>query len=242
VRSEQASPGAAAGDIALDATIRAAAPHQRARADTGELAISVKPAELRQKVRTRKVGATIVFCVDASGSMGAVDRMTAAKAAVLDLLVDAYQRRDRVALVSFRGDQAELVLAPTGSVELANLKLRSLATGGATPLAAGIMRALELIESERIKSPDTVPWLVLVTDGRGNVAIDGGLGSADARTAAARIRASGVHAVLIDAGGHGSSSAVRELAREAGGEYVRLPALSGVTISTTLRQRISSER
>jgi magnesium chelatase subunit D len=242
IRSEQASPDASAGDVALDATIRAAAEHQLVRAGSSDLAISIEPGELRQKVRTRKVGASIVFCVDASGSMGATNRMSAAKSAVLDLLVDAYQRRDRVSLVSFRGDTAEVVLAPTASVELANVRLRDLATGGATPLAAGIVRALELIDSERRRSPDTIPWLVLVTDGRGNVGIDGGLGSADAQTAAARVRTSGVNAVLLDTGGHNSSSAVRDLAREAGAEYVTLPAITGQMISSALRQRVSSER
>ncbi len=131
-------PMRATGDIAFDATIRAAAPNQLTRADTSELAISIKPSEIRQKVRMRKVGTSIIFCVDASGSMGATNRMSAAKAAVLDLLVDAYQHRDRVSLVSFRGDGAQVVLSPTASVELANMKLRNLASGGATPLAAGI--------------------------------------------------------------------------------------------------------
>ena len=139
----------------------------------------------------------MVFCVDASGSMGAQNRMEAAKAAVLDLLVDAYQRRDRVSVVSFRGDSAEVVLAPTASVELANLKLRDLPTGGATPLAAGILRALAVMDAERRRTPDIVPWLVLVTDGRANVGVDGGLGSSDALTAAARVRAGHVNAVLI---------------------------------------------
>jgi len=240
-RSEPARAGASATDIALDASIRAAAPHQASRSDSG-LAISIEPSELQQKVRTRKVGASVVFCVDASGSMGASNRMEAAKAAVLDLLVDAYQRRDRVSLVSFRGVGAEIVLAPTGSVELANLRLRGLATGGSTPLAAGIVCALGLIDTERRKTPDVVPWLVLVTDGRANVGIDGGLGSRDARTAAARIRANGVNAVLIDTGGKGSSNAARELARESGAEYVRLPSLTGETISDTLRQRLMSHK
>lgn len=238
-RSEPARAGVNASDVALDATIRAAAPNQLSRSDSGHLAISIDPTELQSKVRIRKVGASIVFCVDASGSMGASSRMDAAKAAVLDLLVDAYQRRDRVSLVSFRGESADVVLAPTGSVELANLKLRNLPTGGATPLAAGMIRSLELIDSERRRSPDVVPWMVLVTDGRANVGIDGGLGSEDAKSAASRVRSGRVNAVFIDTGGPGASSAVRELAREAGAEYVKLASLTGQSISATVRQRLS---
>jgi len=238
-RSEPARPGVSASDVALDASIRAAAPYQLARADQGDLAISISPSDVQSKVRTRKVGASIVFCVDASGSMGASSRMEAAKAAVLDLLVDAYQRRDRVSVISFRGESAEVVLAPTGSVELANLKLRRLPTGGATPLAAGLVRALELIDSEKRRSPDVIPWLVLVTDGRANVGIDGGVGSEDAKVVAGRVRAARINAVLLDTGGQSSSSAAaRELAREAGAEYVKLASLTGEVISETVRQRL----
>ena len=236
-RSEPARDGALASDIALDASIRAAAPHQKGRSADG-LAVSIDPSELKQKVRTRKVGASVVFCVDASGSMGAQNRMEAAKAAVLDLLVDAYQRRDRVSVVSFRGDSAEVVLAPTASVELANLKLRDLPTGGATPLAAGILRALALMDAERRRTPDIVPWLVLVTDGRANVGVDGGLGSEDARVAAGRIVAAKVNAVVVDAGGSGSGAASRDLARAAGAEYVKLPALSGSALTRVVREHL----
>ncbi len=239
IRSEKAAPGVTASNVALDATIRAAAASQALRSSSSDLAITIDPSELRQKVRTRKVGASIVFCVDASGSMGATNRMSAAKAAVLDLLVDAYQRRDRVSLVSFRGDGAEVVLAPTASVELANMKLKNLPTGGATPLAAGITAALEIVQSERRRLSDVVSWVVLVTDGRGNVGIDGGLGSEDALTAARRLGASKAHTVILDTGiGPAGGSAARELARAADGEYVRLSALDGPQMSSIVRERL----
>ena len=237
-RSEPARADVRATDVALDASIRAAAPHQIARGDSGDLAISISRADLHSKVRTRKVGASIVFCVDASGSMGASSRMEAAKAAVLDLLVDAYQRRDRVSLVSFRGETAEVVLAPTGSVELAKLKLRTLPTGGATPLAAGVLRALELVESERRRTPDILVWLVVLTDGRANVGIDGGLGSEDARVAVGRIVAAKINAVVVDAGGNTPSSACRDLARLAEAEYVRLTTLNGSTLSRMVKEHL----
>jgi len=225
-------------DVALDATVRAAAPNQASR--DSNLAIAVKPEEVMTKVRKRRVGATIVLCVDGSGSMGADSRMDAAKVAILDLLVDAYQRRDRVGLVSFRGDRADVVLAPTASVELAQLKLKSLPTGGATPLAAGLLRALELLESEVKRNSDVVPWLVLVTDGRANVGLNGGLGSEDARAVATRLRSSGVKAVVVDTGsGPRAVSMAREIADVADAEYVRLVTLDGASIAATVRDRVS---
>lgn len=239
-RAERADTAIAASDFALDATIRAAAQNQAGREAPEGMALKIEQSDVHRKVRTRKVGASIVFCVDASGSMGASKRMDAAKAAVLDLLVEAYQRRDRVSLVSFRGDRADIVLSPTASVELANLRLRSLPTGGATPLAAGIMKALEVLETELRRSAETVPWLVLVTDGRGNVGLDGGLGSEDARAAATRLKmVSGVNAVVIDTAGGSGVSAAKDLARAAGAEYVKLATLDGKSLVSEVRRRIS---
>ncbi|MDP2182566.1 MAG: magnesium chelatase subunit D family protein [Actinomycetota bacterium] len=236
-RAEPAKTGATTVDVALDATIRAAAPYQASR--EGEMAIKIEPQDVHRKVRKRRVGASILFCVDASGSMGADSRMEAAKSAILELLVDAYQRRDRVGLVSFRGDEAHTVLAPTASVELAQLKMRSLPTGGATPLAHGMLRALDLIESERKRDTETIPWLVLVTDGRANVGLNGGLGSEDARAVAAKVRASKIHAVVLDTGaGTRGSSGAKEIAKAAGAEYVRLTRLSGGDIAESIRGRV----
>jgi len=236
-RSEPGRASTQGSDVALDATIRAAAPQQTAR--EGDMAINVRREDVRAKVRTRKVGATIVFCVDGSGSMGADSRMQAAKNAVLELLKDAYQRRDRVGLVSFRGDDAETVLSPTASVELAQLKLRNLPTGGATPLAAGMLRGLELLEIDMRRNADVVPWLVVVTDGRANVGLSGGLGSEDARAMAARLRASKAQAVVLDTGsGPRATSGAREIAVAANAEYVRLTSIDGSVIADTVRQRL----
>jgi len=235
-RSEPVRPGARI-DVAFDATIRAAAPHQADR--EGPLAITLEPSDLRNKVRTRRVGASIVFCVDASGSMGAANRMEAAKAAVLDLLVGAYQRRDRVGLVAFRGEGAEVLLAPTASVELAQLKLRSLPVGGATPLAHGLLRSIEVIESERKRNREIVPWLVLVTDGRANVGVDGGLGSEDARSAAQRVRDLAINTIVIDTTAvPGGGTAAREIARVAGADYVRLLSVDSNALVTVVKERV----
>ncbi|MCE5203243.1 MAG: VWA domain-containing protein [Actinomycetia bacterium] len=238
VSSEPLRPGMAP-DIAFDATMRAAAPMQAGR--EGDLAIKLDTADLQNKVRQRRVGASIVFCVDASGSMGAINRMEAAKAAVLELLVDAYQRRDRVGLVAFRGESAELLLSPTTSVELAQLKLRSLPTGGATPLAHGLVRSLEVLESETRRNDEVIPWLVLVTDGRANVGINGGLGSEDAKSAAARVRAGNINTIVIDTTAlPGGGTAAREIAREAGAEYVRLAGLDGKGLVGVVRKHVRS--
>jgi magnesium chelatase subunit D len=237
VRAEEARPGAPV-DLALDATIRAAAPMQAKR--SGELAINIEPADIRTKVRKRRVGASIVFCVDASGSMGAANRMEAAKAAVFDLLVDAYQRRDRVGLVAFRGESADVVLQPTASVELAQLKLRTLPTGGATPVAHGILKSLEVLAAETRRDDSVVPWLVLLTDGKANVGIGDGLGSEDARSAAAKLKDTAIHTLVIDTSGPGGGLSARELARAAGGEYVRIGSPSANALVGAVRERLSA--
>ncbi|MBE0475779.1 MAG: magnesium chelatase subunit D family protein [Coriobacteriia bacterium] len=235
-RSEVPKPGAPA-DIAVDATLRAAAARQSER--EGAMALQVRPEDVRNKVRTRRVGVSVVFCVDASGSMRASSRMETAKAAVLDLLADAYRRRDRVGLVSFRGDGADVVLPPTSSVELARLKLRSIPTGGATPLASGISRGLELLEAERRRDAEVVPWLVLVTDGRANVGLAGGLGSEDARAMAARVRATKVNALVIDTDtGPARNGAARDIARSCAGEYVRLSSFDAPSVASAVRDRV----
>lgn len=237
VRAEPARAGQPV-DLALDATIRAAAPHQASR--TSDLAIAIEQQDMRTKVRKRRVGASIVFCVDASGSMGASNRMEAAKAAVLELLVDAYQRRDRVGLVAFRGESAHVVLQPTASVELAQLKLKTLPTGGATPIAHGILTSLDVLNAETRREDGIVPWLVLLTDGRANVGIGAGLGSEDARNAAARLKDTAINTLVVDTSGPGAGMAARDLARAAGAEYVRLGDVGGSALAGAVRQRLSA--
>lgn len=155
----------AAGDLALAATLRRAAVHQVARGRTGS-GLILAADDLRQKVREGHEGNLVLFVVDASGSMAARRRMTAVKGAVLSLLVDAYQRRDRVGLVTFAGQDAAIALPPTSSVDLAARLLTDLPTGGRTPLAAGLETAGRLLAAERIRDPHRRPLLVLVTDGR----------------------------------------------------------------------------
>ncbi len=210
-------PTGAVTDLALAASLRAAA-GRRAVAGGPPLA----PADLREHVRAGREGNLVVFCVDASGSMGARRRMAAVKGAILGLLLDAYRRRDRVALVTFRGAAAHVVLPPTGSVERAAAVLGALATGGATPLAAGLHRAAELVTLERRRDPERRALVLAVTDGRASG--DGGLDAARAAAAELARVADGV--VVFD----GEEGRVRlglaaELARAAGAQLLPLAAL-----------------
>lgn len=157
-------------DIAFDATLRAAAPFQKGREKNG-CAVVINDPDLRYKKRENHVGATIVFVVDASGSMGAAKRMKATKEAVLSMLMDSYQKRDRIGLVAFRGKKAEVLLSITSSVDLAQRELQRLPTGGRTPLADGLYSAWQLLRARRRKDPEMLPMVVLVTDGRANSAL-----------------------------------------------------------------------
>ncbi|WP_330261859.1 putative cobaltochelatase [Streptomyces sp. NBC_00539] len=149
----------------LAATVQAAAPHQKARGRSGR-GLVVRKDDLRQATREGREGNLVLFLVDASGSMAARQRMGAVKGAVLSLLLDAYQRRDKVGLITFRGRTAELALPPTSSVDAAAARLEQLPTGGRTPLAAGLLKAHEVLRIERLRDPSRRPLLVVVTDGR----------------------------------------------------------------------------
>ena len=190
-----AVPEAKSTDLALDATLRAAAPHQTGRrTDTPDApdsalspALLIEPWDVRDKVRETKTGSLILFVVDASGSMGAQRRMVAVKGAILSLLLDAYQRRDRVGLIAFRGATAQMLLPATSSVDLAQTLLWDMPTGGRTPLSRGLMLALEVVEAEKMKDRNVLPLLVVMSDGRANVSI-----SADPSTAPLSVAASGL--------------------------------------------------
>jgi magnesium chelatase subunit D len=225
------------------ATLRAAAPLQTQRtrstgADDGERRIQLKPADLRYKIRSRPLGALTVFIVDASGSMAARRRMALAKGAVMSLLLRAYQTRDEVALIAFRGAAAEVLLPPTSSVHLASVRLRVLPTGGRTPLALALSRAGALVEQRAAagQGSATPTTLVVVSDGRANVALADGDPYADALTEARLLRAAGVGAIVVDTeDGPVRLGRARMLATELGAAYVRLADLpAGVDPETAL--------
>jgi magnesium chelatase subunit D len=211
-------PAGPLGGVAIGATIRAAAA-------SGHGA-PVAATEVREAVREQRAGNLVILAVDASGSMGADTRMEAAKAAILGLLLDAYQRRDRVALVTFRGDGADVVLRPTGSVEVARARLSDLPTGGRTPLAAGIHTALTLAQH-----PADRPLLVLVSDGRATAGPDGQDPLVAAKEAAAEVRRRKVPAVVVDAeDGHARLGLAAELAQAMGARYLTLAQLTAASV------------
>jgi len=159
-------------DIAFDATIRAAAPYQKDREDQRqEVAFAIQPGDLQRKVRVKKSANLVMFVVDASWSMAVAERMQATKGAILSLLTDAYQRRDRVGLIVFQKDRATLVLPPTNSIQLAQRALADIPVGGKTPLAAGLYLAHQVIKQQSMIYPDVTPLMILLTDGAGNVAM-----------------------------------------------------------------------
>ena len=215
-------------------TVVAAAPHQRARGRSGP-GLRIAREDLRQAVREGREGNLVLFVVDASGSMGSRARMGAVKGAVLSLLLDAYQRRDKVGLVTFRGSAAELALPPTWSVEAAAARLAELPTGGRTPLAAGLLEAHQVLRLERIRDPRRRPLLVVVTDGRATGA-RGSASLADAHRAAALLAGAGTAAVVVDC----ESGPVRlglaaGLGAVLGAQTLRLEELGADALAATVR-------
>ncbi len=196
VRPSLAKP--AIPDLAIDATIRAAAPYQGLRA-RGNLALAILEPDLRYKVREKRIGRNILFVVDASGSMGADERMAETKAAILSLLVDAYQKRERVGLIVFRGREARVALPFTHSVEMAQRYLTVLPTGGKTPLPHALYLARELLRQEKTRHPRDAFLLVLITDGRANLSLaKGGQPMAEIKELAAQLRGLGINALVLD--------------------------------------------
>ncbi|MEU7101692.1 putative cobaltochelatase [Streptomyces longwoodensis] len=221
-------PRGALTKLHLAATVQAAAPHQRARGRSGP-GLVIRRDDLRQAAREGREGNLVLFLVDASGSMAARQRMSAVKGAVLSLLLDAYQRRDKVGLVTFRGSAADVALPPTSSVDAAAARLESLPTGGRTPLAAGLLKAHEVLRVERLRDPARRALVVLVTDGR---ATGGPEPVALAGRAARLFAAEQVASVVVDC----ESGPVRlglagQLATELGGTAVTLDELRADAIA-----------
>lgn len=215
------------GNLALEATLRAAAGRT---AGSGQ-PFQIRREDLRASIKKRKVGNLILFILDASASMGCRERIESTKKVVQQLLVDAYQKRDRVGLITFRDQKAQLILNPTSSIQLANLRIRELATGGATPLNHGLAMGLMVARRELRREPDLVPLLVLITDGHGNV----GLASEDpwreSLEIAEKIRAEGLQGVVFDTSnpsfrlGRNAATQARRIAEAMGAAYYHLSTL-----------------
>lgn len=229
-------------DLAFDATIRVAAPYQRYR-DRGDLAIAIEKSDFRQKIKERRKGVSILFVVDASGSMGARKRMVAVKGAIFSLLKQSYQNRDKVGLISFRKDRAEILLPFTKSVDFAYRKLKEMPTGGTTPLAAAILKANMEIKRELRINPSERCYVALVTDGRANVSLSGEDALKDAMSASVVVgRDSPATWIVVDTGiGYPHLDNALMLSERMNGIYLRLEELKAENlahrISTIVKSR-----
>jgi magnesium chelatase subunit D len=234
VRAADAGSQDGAG-LHIVGTLSAAAPHQRDRGRTGP-GLALRAGDVRRAVREGKEGNLVLFAVDASGSMAARTRMSAVTGAVLSLLSDAYQRRDKVGVITFRAGAAELVLPPTSSVEAAARRLRRLTTGGRTPLADGLLLTRRVLAAERLRDPRRRALLIVLTDGRATASGAGGEPVADALRAASQLAGDGVASITVDCE-HGPvrlGLAVR-LASVLGGPCLTLAQLSADQVAGVVR-------
>lgn len=227
-RVGSSSPKGRAGSIHLIETARAAAPHQVSRGRTGGRLL-LASSDLRVAVKEGREANLVLFCVDASGSMAARGRMREVKTAIVSLLTDAYRRRDKVALITFRGNTAEIALPPTGSVEAAVSRLQDLPAGGRTPLAEALAKSAHLLSIERVRDPRRRALLVVVTDGR---ATSGPDAVARSRTAAAHLRASPISCVVVDCEtGRFRMGLAAQLAETLGAEYLPVGEVSALALT-----------
>lgn len=233
----RATPHENPTDLALDATIRSVARRGTKNAD-GQLEIT--RADLHQKERAGRVGTLLLFVVDASGSMGARRRMEAVKGAVLSLLIDAYQQRDQVGVIAFRGPEAEVLLPPTNSVDLAERALRTLPTGGRTPLAHALVVAVDTIRMARRANPQLVTLVIMLSDGKANVCLPGTTGDPwqQAIETATTFVAEEIPVLVLDTNtSYVRTGRIEDLARTLAAECLSLDQLTTDTLVLAVRQR-----
>lgn len=225
VRAE--NPKAKTSDIAFDATLRAAAPYQKARPSNG-CAVVIRKDDLRSKVREKRTGNIFLFVVDASGSMGARERMKTVKGVIFKILLDAYQKRDRVGMVAFRKNQAEVLLPVTRSVDFAQKKLATMPTGGKTPLAKGLLKAEDVLDMLYRQDANQDPVMILITDGRATSSLNKGTNPVtDALEEAKRIGRRNIPVAVIDTeSGFIKLGLAKKLAKAMGASYFQVDKIS----------------
>lgn len=220
-------PKAKTSDIAFDATLRAAAPYQKARPSNG-CAVVIRKDDLRSKVREKRTGNIFLFVVDASGSMGARERMKTVKGVIFKILLDAYQKRDRVGMVAFRKNQAEVLLPVTRSVDFAQKKLATMPTGGKTPLAKGLLKAEDVLDMLYRQDANQDPVMILITDGRATSSLNKGTNPvSDALEEAKRIGRRNIPVAVIDTeSGFIKLGLAKKLAKAMGASYFQVDKIS----------------
>lgn len=220
-------PKAKTSDIAFDATLRAAAPYQKARPSNG-CAVVIRKDDLRSKIREKRTGNIFLFVVDASGSMGARERMKTVKGVIFKILLDAYQKRDRVGMVAFRKNQAEVLLPVTRSVDFAQKKLASMPTGGKTPLAKGLLKAEDVLDMLYRQDANQDPVMILITDGRATSPLNKGTNPVtDALEEAKRIGRRNIPVAVIDTeSGFIKLGLAKKLAKAMGASYFQVDKIS----------------
>lgn len=226
--------------MAFDATLRAAAPFQIER-DKGDMAFAVRKQDLQRKIRVKRQANLVLFVVDASWSMAVAERMSATKGAIMSLLTDAYQRRDRVGLVVFQKNRAQLILPPTNSVQLAQKALADIPVGGKTPLSAGLALAYRVFKQDLLSHPDVLPLMILLTDGAGNVSLSNLPPQEEAHRIAREIQEEGIKSVVVNME-HASfdQGLAQKLAEELGGPCFALSQLRADILYRTVREQMVS--
>ena len=231
----------ASDELAIDATIRRAVLFQRFR-EKGELAIAIEKSDMRAKIREKKTGASILFVVDASGSMRAKHRLQALKTAVLSMLKEAYEKRDRIGIISFRGNKSEVILPITHSHYLAYKRLKELPFGGRTPLASALEQARFVLQAEKSRNPNALQMVILISDGRSNVPIYTEDALGDSISAAKELSREPAQFLVLDCEeARFRLGLAKQLSEALQGEYVKLEQITANEIMTHINHRRQKE-